>query len=369
VHSALDGRIFRKECRALERAGFQVTVIGPHAADAVADRVQIRSVRKHPARLARMTHTVLQVCREALRQDADLYHFHDPELIPVGLLLRAKGKKVIYDIHEDLPKDILSKPYLPRWSRWALAGMIKRVEQLACGCFSAMIAVTPAIAERFRTLKPPTRVVYNYPCVNELVLAHDPIPWSERAQSVAYVGGIMRQRAIREMVFAMGRLPLSLPATLELAGTEVPADANPDELRHDAGWVRVCHHGLLDQPATFRLLRRVRAGLVLFHPEPNHTEAMPQKIFEYMGAGLPVIASDFPLWRRILGEINCAIFVDPTSPDEIARAIEYVLTHSEEAEQMGLRGRAAVLRHYNWESEAQKLVQLYCGLLGTPCAA
>jgi glycosyltransferase involved in cell wall biosynthesis len=95
---------------------------------------------------------------------------------------------------------------------------------------------------------------------------------------------------------------------------------------------------------------------------------MPQKIFEYMGAGLPVIASDFPFWRRILGDVGCGIFVNPLDPQGIAKAIEYVLTHPREAEEMGRRGQTAVLERYNWETQADKLVNLYSEIRKT-CAA
>ena len=125
----------------------------------------------------------------------------------------------------------------------------------------------------------------------------------------------------------------------------------------------------LDQAATFAVLKSVRAGLVLFHPEPNHLEAMPQKIFEYMGAGLPVIASDFPFWRRILGESGCSLFVNPRNPQEIARAIERLLTHPGEAEEMGRRGQRAVLERFNWGPEARKLVELYQRIGSEACAA
>jgi glycosyltransferase involved in cell wall biosynthesis len=287
----------------------------------------------------------------------------------VGLLLKARGKKIIYDIHEDLPKDILSKHYLPPWSRSAISSLINLFERSASRKFSALVAVTPSIAERFRTINRHTVVIHNYPYVKELMQGGTSIPWAQRRPSVAYVGGITVQRAIREMVSAMALLPESLSATLELAGPEIAAAADSKLLRADPGWKRVHHHGFLDQPSTFRILQNVRAGLVLFHPEPNHLEAMPQKIFEYMGAGLPVIASGFPLWRKIIGGSGCGIFVDPTKPAEIAGAIEYVLTHPEEAEKMGHLGQAAVLKSFNWDSEATKLVNLYRQLGENPCAA
>jgi glycosyltransferase involved in cell wall biosynthesis len=369
VHSALDGRIFHKECRSLARAGFQVTVIGPYSKDMVRDDVHIKSIRPSQSRLTRMTSSVWGVYQEARKQGADVYHFHDPELIPVGLLLRVQGKSVIYDVHEDMPKDIMSKDYLPVWSRSAVAWLMDRVERAACGRFSGVVAVTPSIAQRFRTINRQTILVRNYPYPKEVVFAQPTSPWEMRRQSVAYVGGISALRSIREMVAAMALLSASLPATLELAGNEIPEGLNPEELYNHPGWLRVRHHGLLDQPSTFRLLHKVRAGLVLFHPVPNHIEAMPQKIFEYMGAGIPLIASDFPMWRQILGETGCALFVNPLDPQEIAKAIEYVLTHPKEAEEMGTLGQAAVLEKYNWDDEAEKLVNLYSGLKDSVCAA
>ena len=369
VHSAVDPRIFHKECRSLARAGFDVTVIGPHPGDATRDAVKIKSISQDRSRIARMTRTVWRAYKQARIENADVYHFHDPELIPVGLLLQMNGKRVIYDVHEDLPKDVLSKHYLPGWSRFAFARISQGIEELLSGHFSALVTVTPAIADRLRRINPQTIVVHNFPCIEELQISGTPPPWEERRASVTYVGGIARRRAISEMVAAMALLPDSLPATLELAGPEIPEEADSDALRQHPGWKRVHHHGFLDQKSTFRVLQNVRAGLVLFLPEPCHFDAMPQKIFEYMGAGLPVIASDFPLWRRIMGDIGCAVFVDPTDPAKIAKVIEYVLTHPRDAEEMGRRGQAAVSQKFNWTSEAEKLVRLYEGIEQEICAA
>lgn len=369
VHSALDARIFHRECRSLARAGFRVTIIGPHPVDAVADHVYIKSIKREKSRLARMTRTVWRVYREARKQPADIYHFHDPELIPVGLVLRAGGKRVIYDIHEDFPKDILSKFYLPAWSRKAIAWIAEGLEGAACGHFSALVTVTPAIAERFRPLNRQTVIVHNYPYPEEIASLQNAVPWKKRRNSVAYVGNMTALRAIREMVFAMAHLPENLTATLELAGNDVFEDVSIEELHRHPGWARVVHHGLLDRFSTFRLLNEVRAGLVVYHPVPNHLEAMPQKIFEYMGAGIPVIASDFPFWRRMLGGIGCAIFVDPMDPRAISEAIEYVLTHPGEAEEMGRRGQSAMLEKYTWNTQAEELVKLYSTLTEPLCSA
>lgn len=362
VHSALDHRIFRKECRSLAKAGFDVTVVGPHTADAVEELVRIKSVRKHASKFARMTRTVWNVFQEAQKRDADIYHFHDPELIPVALLLRIRGRKVIYDVHEDFPKDILLKTYLPDWSRRFLGMLMAWVESGACKRFSAIVCVTPAITERLQAANAKTVTIYNYPYPEELI-AENPPAWESRDLSVTYVGTITPQRGIAQMVESMGLLPDSLAAKLEIAG-----DVVPDEVKNLPGWSRVHFHGALDQPSTYRLLRKARAGLICMHPIPTFLDCMPVKIFEYMGAGLPVIASDFPLWREMLKGVNCALFVDPMDTRAIAQAIEYLLANPEEAEEMGRRGQAAVATQFNWNTEARKLVNLYTSLASSACA-
>jgi glycosyltransferase involved in cell wall biosynthesis len=362
VHSALDHRIFRKECRSLARAGFDVVVVGPHTEDAVEELVRVKSVKKHNSKIGRMTRTVWNVFREAQKQNADIYHFHDPELIPVALLLRSRGRTVIYDVHEDFPQDMMFKSYLPKWSRRFLRRLMEWGESIACRRFSAIVCVTPAISDRMHAINPNTVTVYNYPYPEEL-LDENPPSWSNRSPAATYVGTITPQRGIAQMVDAMAYLPASLGATLEIAG-----DTVPDEVKSSVGWSRVRFHGKLDQPSTYRLLRNVRVGIICMHPIRTFVDCLPVKIFEYMGAGLPVIASDFPLWRQVLNGVNCAVFVDPLDARAIAQAVEYLLANPGEAEEMGRRGQAAVSRKFNWNTQARKLVDLYSSLVDNPCA-
>ena len=368
VHSPLDHRILHKECQSLARAGFEVTIIGPHTRDLVKDCVHIKSIQLQSSRARRMTQTAWRIFQEAQKQAADIYHFHDPELIPVGLLLRATGKRVIYDIHEDVPREILAKHYIPRWGRRLVSWTVEGIEAAACSCFSALVTTTPTIAQRFRSINSRTVVVRNYPYPEEIIFAQPAIKWQERRQSVAYVGGITGERGIHEMVSAMSLLPESFPATLELVGNQLPLFVEPEKLYRHPGWRRVKHHGILEQPEVFSLLHEVRAGLAVLHPIPNFLDSIPVKFFEYMGAGLPIITSDFPAWRKLLDDTGCAIFVDPMNPREIAAAIQYVLTHPAEAEEMGRRGCASMVQRFNWKTEASTLVDLYAGFKETLCA-
>ena len=114
VHTPFDVRIFHKECKSLSRAGYDVTLIVCHDKDEIREGIRIRGLPKSRGRLSRIMQGTWSMYREAVRQDADLYHFHDPELLLVGLLLRMRGKMVVYDAHEDVAADMAAKHYVPR---------------------------------------------------------------------------------------------------------------------------------------------------------------------------------------------------------------------------------------------------------------
>ena len=287
-------------------------------------------------------------------------HFHDPELIPLGLILKLYRHKVIYDVHEHVFQDILDKPWIPRMIRCPIAWVMNVLEWLAVKSFDAIVPATPKIAEGFPVHK--TSVVQNFPYRSELdsVSAKS---YETRPNAFAYVGSIAALRGAREMVQALGYMTAPPDVRLEMAGDFSPVGLG-DELRALSSWPSVICHGHVTQSGVADILGRVRAGLVLFHPTPYHIDAQPNKMFEYMAAGLPVIASDFPLWRQIIGSARCGLLVDPKNPKAIAEAMQWILEHPAEAEAMGRRGRKAVEETYNWERESVKLLALYERLLG-----
>jgi glycosyltransferase involved in cell wall biosynthesis len=120
--------------------------------------------------------------------------------------------------------------------------------------------------------------------------------------------------------------------------------------------------GAFPQGEAMKMTAQYLAGLVTYLPEPNHIDALPNKLFEYMSLGIPVIASNFPKWKQIIEDADCGILVDPNSPNEIAQAMQWMLEHRNEAAEMGVRGRAAVVQKYSWSSEEQNLLKLYKGL-------
>jgi glycosyltransferase involved in cell wall biosynthesis len=306
-------------------------------------------------RLLRMTVGAFRMWRALRAVRPRVVHFHDPELIPVGLGLKLIGTKVIYDVHEDLPRQIMSKSWLPGIFRRPTAWAMEFVEWAAARSFDAIVTATPKIAERFPHEK--TVVVQNFPLLEELIVSN-PTPLDKRSPAFAYVGGITIARGAQEMIEAFGLVPKRLGCRLELAGKFIPRRLMED-LKKTTGWNRVRFHGWTTRTEVAKILGEVRGGLVLYHPLQNHIDAQPNKMFEYMAARLPVIASDFPLWREIVEGAQCGLLVNPLEPHKISGALQWILDHPEEANEMGKRGRRAVEKIYNWEKEKKKLLALY----------
>ena len=234
-------------------------------------------------------------------------------------------------------------------------------EWLAARVFDAIVPAEPKIAGRFPSHK--TTLVQNFPIADELVVA-DGVPYRERPSHFACIGGISVIRGIHEMIqaTAIARGADGQEVRLCLAGVFQPAGLLA-EARSAPSWAKIDFHGWADRKQVAGILGSVRAGLAVLHPTPKYLDAWPTKMFEYMSVGLPVIVSDFPLWRGIVEDAGCGLLVDPLDPQAIADAMQWILDHPDEAEAMGRRGREAVEKHYNWETEAEKLIALYKKLL------
>ena len=349
VHSANDIRIVEKEARSLSAIGHAVTVVARPPAPRNPGNIEFKLIDLPPVSRWKRPWVVGRAAAALARStNADVVQFHDPELVPVALMLKRQGCKVIYDVHEDVPADIYSKTWIPSWMRPIVAMSAELVERSTARRFDAIVAATPAIAERFRGYGASVLVVRNSVRLSEFI---EPTVATKRRRQAVYVGRTSFDRGLVEMVEACAavHLPLVLAGSI---GSE------------EADWLRkssanVLCRGKLERSEIATLLNESLVGLNLLRPEPNYLYSLPTKLFEYMAAGLAVITSDLPKSKEIVEAAGCGFSVPINDRRGLIDKLSMLAADPQRAIRLGLAGRAAVSRDYNWENDAAKLTNLY----------
>ena len=358
VHRWGDPRVFERETATYLEWGCEVHVFVPLTGSA-----STRGWSNHPAlhihplpephgRLQRMRLS-LGVAGPVWRAGPfDIVHFHDPELIPAMAFLALGSRRAyfLYDVHEDLPLEVQSKSWIPRALRPASVLAVSGRWKAASMMFEGFAPATEAIARRWPPAR--TRIVHNYP--KSLFEPPQGDPVTVDPSRLLYVGGLTEVRGIRAMLESVRHARTRYPALkLDLVGPVVDASLAPEvERAVGEGWCRHTPWLPPEQLATFCLGSAV--GLVPYLPIPDHLEALPTKIFEYMAMGIPILASDFPLWRDLIERSGIGRVADPTGPS-FAAALEAMLAEPEQLARCAERGRAAYRGGYRWETEREQL--------------
>lgn len=351
VHPRYDVRIFLKECKYLSVYYDVYLLVADGKGNEEFENIHIIDVGKPTRRLKRMFSTSNLIYFKAIDLNCNIYHFHDPELIFTGAKLVKKGKKVIYDVHEDVPKQIKSKDYYNIWFRIFASFFIAKVENYYAPKFSAIITATDFIKKRFERLNNVITEVCNFPLMSEFRIDSS---YNRTENRICYIGGISVQRGINEIIKVFDKKhDFFLELAGEIENKEIAQRINsldPD---------RIKYHGFINRKQVQELISRSKIGLVILHPTPNHLNSLPIKMFEYMAGGIPVIASGFSLWKQIIEENNCGICVDPFDLNAIEKAIRFFIDNESERKRMGANGRNAVMSKYQWDTEAAKLHDIY----------
>lgn len=362
VHGRYDIRILYKQCVSLARdGGVEVSLyVTDDLAEERHDGVRIRPIGKPRfGRLGRATLGSIALWRALRRSRPDLVQIHDPELLPLGLLVRAGGTPVVFDMHENLPKEILTKEWITTPLRVAVSWLVRLFQRGACRLLPTVFAETSYAAD-FPRAKAGI-VVLNFPLLESLRTIHRT---KAETFTVGYIGGVSTERGAQEVAGAIARLNEQGLPTRGLFVGGVAADLAPDgpfKRAVASGYVQST--GRLAPTEGWPLMATCHVGVALLRPSPNFVDSYPTKLFEYMALGLPVVVSDFPLWRQIVDDAGCGLLVDPTDVAAIADAFSWLREHPDEARAMGARGRTAVLAKYSWDSEFDKLRRLYGRLL------
>ncbi len=354
-HRYNDIRIFEKECVSLAKCGYEVVYITSSNNSPALGRIRQKGVKiiVIPVISASFYIRLLQYLsdarKEAVRQNADIYHIHEVWFLPLIPCLQRIGK-VIYDSHEDAPRDHFERQNGKRTIGVRIAeNLFEMYENRKVRRVSGIIAATPYIARRFRKIHKNVVTIANYPLIENLKAGND----ARKENIIFYAGGITKMNGILNVIKAMEQID----------GTLVLAGEITEEFRAEAcgykGWKKVRELGFLSKEEVAQWYEKSRCGVLLYLPYQNNIHAMPNKLFEYMACGIPVVASDFALWKKYLEEGQCGICVDPQDSKQIAQAVNRLLWDQKLCKEMGRNGRKIIEKKYRWDKEEKKLAEFY----------
>lgn len=357
VHATFDTRIFYKICTSLVKAGYEVDLIIQHTKDEQIDGINIKSLPVAKRKLDRPLKIIPRLLFKAIKYPkGTIFHFHDPELIPVGFILKLLGHKVIYDVHEDTVTDIRQKLYIPKFFREFFVWGVKVLESLAKKFFSIIIAEI-YYEERF----PDAVKVLNYPILD----------WAEQIQieranpqKLLYTGNITEDRGAlihSELIGSFNQDELSEFVLIGHCPAELyenmvsKAGENKSKLLVKGVNKFIKFKSIINQYTKQDWI----AGLALFPKTPHYELKRLTKFYEYMAAGLPIIYSNFEGWKSFLEPLNVGIAVDPDNLQEIRDAISLLKDNSELRLTMANNGRKYIESGFSWKNEEKKLLDLY----------
>lgn len=359
VHDPFDTRIFEKMCQAAAKAGCEVTLVATHDREEVASGISIRPIRRRNNRLARAIFGVREAVALAKHIKADIYHIHDPELL-LGITALRRSGKVVYDMHENVSASIRHKVWMSPWIRPIVAKAWSLLERI-------LLSNIPVIyAELSYAVDYPWvrqfEFILNMPKIEKFSQVAEA---ATKSRKVVYVGAVTEARG---SLITMQAIRLLNEASSDIQFVCIgPASkehfATLQELAHKYRLTNITFTGRLRANEAWSLASTCQVGLATVLPLPNYVNSYPTKLFEYMAMSMPVVASNFPLYRGIVEKHECGICVDPECPEEVAEAIRILLDNPSLAKQMGYRGKVAVTSKFRWEIEADKLLAFYSLLL------
>jgi len=365
IHPAKDLRILNRQCRSLQKNGWDVTLIAMSEEGTYDDEgIKVIGIKRWKSRWQRVK-TVFGIACKAYKQKADVYHFHDPDFLILAVFLRAlRRKPVIYDIHEychlyvplRLPNiwPIRQIASVLLWSIETIAGML-------CGYISA---VYEAHVKRFSKLG--CKIVHtpNFASIEDFV----PVPvsdeeWEQRRKRVIFTGTLAPIRGAlvlldiaKEVKARRGDIEFSITRRF-LAKFQEEAMMKKMALPDYQDIIQFTPN--ISGTELPKVVRRGGVALSLGQDTIMDRTGVPTKLFEYMSQAVPIVASDLPHSRKYVGDEECGILVKPDSPEEYADAIIKLVDNPELAKKMGRKGQKAFAERLNWSVVEKELVKFY----------
>lgn len=362
AHPPEDGRIFRRACVSVANAGYETYLVeqgGTYDKNGV-HIIGIGRPKKN-VRIYRILFFAKKAYLWAKELDADLYQFHDPELLPYAKKLKKMGKAVVFDSHENYVEQFKNKPYLPKPVAVMLSDWFSRYSKKV---YRILDGLTYPGSDEYKSV---------YDGLNKRVVAIDNLPWlselydkydesiKRKPNTACYVGGLDEARGITQIVKACS----AAKCKLYLAGN-FSSDEYRESLEKMEEYSCVEYLGIIGRDEVEQLLQKTSIGLctLLDIGQYYKMQNLPTKVYEYMSMSMPVVLNDSPYNKEINEKIHIGYCVNPMDIEEMGKTIRRLLDNPDTCKEFGENGRQAIKNRYCWDHEQEKLISMYKDILG-----
>ncbi|MEZ0536158.1 glycosyltransferase family 4 protein [Caldicellulosiruptoraceae bacterium PP1] len=354
AHPWDDERVFYKEARSLAKKYDLYLCAIADFEEKVIDNVKIYGLKKQKRH--KRIHNHFEILKHIIKIKPKVVHFQDPDLLLLGLFLKIfMFKKIIYDVHEDYPLAFKNRHYIPKYLKGIFSWLFNFIEKFTSLWFDVVITVTDVIKNKFWNKNCFT--IKNYPVLDNWIVKKDFVEKEELR--LVYIGNVSVERGIDNIITAVKELN-HLNLTLNIYGPF--ENKNYQEKLSMLNVKNISIFGRVPKSQIPEILNKNDVGFVTLLPYQRYIDSLPLKLFEYMAAGVAIIASNFPTWREIIESSESGLLVDPTDIDSIKQAIIYFYNNREEIIRMGQNGMKAIEK-YNWTNEESKLYEVYNRIL------
>lgn len=357
AHNRYDGRIFLKQCTSLANNGYDVILVCcDNLPNEIKDGVHIISTnKKFNSVYDRFFNSKKVLKKKCLEINADIYEFHDPDLLSLALDIKKLGKKVIFDSHEDYPALFLERDWIPKLLKRILSNFYEMKEKRVFKKLDYIICVADYQIERINKINTNVSIITNYPIIKNIEIRKKR---DDNVTKLCFAGGVRDYWNHDTIIKVINNID---NVKYTLAGNYT--NNYFKYLSELPGFEKLCFLGKIDHNKVEDLYYNSDIGMALCSYRPNTGYKKGSmgitKIFEYMMYEIPVIFTDFEVFLTILEEGKFGIAVNPYSESEVKAAIEYLIKNPKEAIEMGKRGRQLIIDTYNWETQIPILLNIY----------
>ena len=286
------------------------------------------------------------------KSDSDIFYFHDPELIWIGIKARMiYNKKVIYDVHENTVEAIKAKQWLNFLTkRIALIGY-KLFEWVGKKIFCHFILAENSYK---KNIPKNSTIVLNYPIINESIENNE-----QNLFDLVYLGDVREDRGSLIILELVKKIKESInDVKLALLGKIVDRETLDLTIKKYNLEQNIELFGYVDYQRAINIVRSSKIGLCLLKPSRNFVSSYPTKLFDYMNAGVPFVSSNFQLYNEVIKKSNAGVSVDPLNINQIIKAVFKLLDDENYREELGQNGRTSLMTMYNWNTQSKKLINV-----------